>query len=299
MFSAYVSPGLVDQMLDAAHDPELGGTRVEVSALFSDIEGFSRIAEELSPERLVTLMNDYLGAMTETFQAHGGTLDKYVGDAIVTMFGMPYPVEDHAAQACLSAMAMQAENALLRERLAATGDWPERVLRMRTRIGINSGEAVVGNMGSRLRFNYTMMGDSVNLAARCESVGKFYGVYTVISEATCVAARARLPDLLCRKLDRIVVQGRTRSVDIYELWDGVVPRGEIADCWARYEAALECYFAGDWQSALTGFEAAAELELRFDDGETTPSAVLAARCREFMNSGVPRDWDGAYRLPEK
>lgn len=299
LFSAYVSPSLVDQMLDSAHDPELGGAQVEVSALFSDIEGFSLIAEALSPERLVALMNDYLGVMTETFQAHGGTLDKYVGDAIVTMFGMPYPVEDHAAQACLSAIAMQAENAKLRARLAASGDWPERVLQLRTRIGINSGEAVVGNMGSRLRFNYTMMGDSVNLAARCESVGKFYGVYTIITEATYLAARARLPELFCRRLDRIVVQGRTRPVEIYELWDGVIPREAITDCWARYEAAFDLYLQGDWAGALAGFETAAVLEPAGTTGMKTPSSVMAARCRDFMETGAPDGWEGAYRMPGK
>ncbi len=299
LFSAYVSPGLVDQMIDASHDPELGGAEAQVSALFSDIEDFSQIAEALSPERLVTLMNEYLGAMTEAFQARQGTLDKYIGDAIVTMFGMPYPVDDHAAQACLSAMAMQAEHARLRQRWTESGEWPEGVLRMRTRIGINSGPAVVGNMGSRLRFNYTMMGDSVNLAARCESVGKFYGVYTVISESTYLDARQTLPTLYCRKLDRIVVKGRTRAVDIYELWDGVVPRETIADCWARYEAALEAYFAEDWAAALAGFEASAPLEHCLGKAELSPSRVLAARCRQFLQSGTPEDWQGAYQLPVK
>lgn len=299
LFSAYVSPGLVDQMVEASHDPELGGAEADVSALFSDIEGFSRIAEALSPDRLVTLMNEYLGAMTEAFQARQGTLDKYIGDAIVTMFGMPYPVDDHAAQACLSAMAMQAEHARLRQRWTESGEWPEGVLRMRTRIGINSGPAVVGNMGSRLRFNYTMMGDSVNLAARCESVGKFYGVYTVISGSTYLAARQSLPDLYCRKLDRIVVKGRTQPVDIYELWDGVVPRETIADCWARYEMALEAHLAEDWAPALAGFEAAAALEPQQGGGDVSPSTVLAARCREFIQGGVPEGWDGAFQLPDK
>ena len=299
LFSAYVSPSLVDEMIDSEHDPELGGTEAEVTALFSDVTGFSAISEELSPERLVALMNEYLGAMTEAFQARQGTLDKYVGDAIVTMFGMPYPVEDHAARACLSAIAMQKQNAALRERWAASGEWPERVAQMRTRIGLNRGAAVIGNMGSRLRFNYTMMGDSVNLAARCESGAKRYGVYTLVSESTYEAARRELPDLFFRRIDRIRVKGRRQVVTIYELWDETVARVEVAACWERYEAALEAYFEEDWSRALAGFEASAAIEPWRLFAPTTPSEVLAERCGRFLREGAPSGWDGAFRMDRK
>ncbi|MFP4260670.1 MAG: CHASE2 domain-containing protein [Opitutales bacterium] len=299
LFSAYVSPSLVNEMVDSEHDPELGGTEAEVTALFSDVEGFSSIAEELSPEQLVALMNEYLGTMTEAFQARQGTLDKYVGDAIVTMFGMPYPVEDHAARACLSAIEMQRQNASLREKWAASGRWSEQVTQIRTRIGLNSGSAVIGNMGSRLRFNYTMMGDSVNLAARCESGAKRYGLYTLVTESTYEAAQRDVPGLFFRKVDRIRVQGRRQAVAIYELWDETIPRAEFLACQEPYEAALEAYFAQDWSRALAGFEAAAAVEPWRDFAPTTPSVVLAERCRRFLREGTPPDWDGAFRMDQK
>lgn len=299
LFGAYVSPSLVEEMVESERDPELGGTEVQVTALFSDVEGFSALSEELSPNDLVTLMNEYLGAMTETFQNEQGTLDKYIGDAIVTMFGMPYPVEDHAARACRSAVRMQERHAELRERWTREGRWPERVRQMRTRIGINTGEAVIGNMGSEMRFNYTMMGDSVNLAARCESGAKSYGVYTMITEDTLEAALKFGEQLSYRKLDRIVVKGRSQPVDIYELWDGTADPTVVELCRATYESALEDYFKGQWESALTGFEACVAHEPARSYAPATPSEVLAARCREFLAHGAPEPWDGVYRMTSK
>lgn len=299
LFGAYVSPSLVEEMVESDRDPELGGTEVQVTALFSDVEGFSALSEELSPNDLVTLMNEYLGAMTKTFQDEQGTLDKYIGDAIVTMFGMPYPVEDHAARACRSAVRMQERHAELRKRWAKEGRWPEKVRKMRTRIGINTGEAVIGNMGSEMRFNYTMMGDSVNLAARCESGAKSYGVYIMITEDTLESALSFGAQLDYRKLDRIVVKGRSRAVDIYELWDGTVDPTAMRSCKKAYEAALEYYFQGEWQLALAGFESCLSHEPTRDYAPTTPSEVLAARCREFLKHGTPESWDGVYRMTSK
>jgi adenylate cyclase len=299
LFGAYVSPSLVNEMIDSPRDPELGGIETAVTALFSDVEGFSAISEELSPSELVRLMNEYLGELTETFQEEQGTLDKYVGDAIVTMFGMPYPVEDHAARACRSAIRMQERHAALRERWREAGKWPERVLQMRTRIGVNTGIAVIGNMGSRMRFNYTMMGDSVNLAARCESGAKSYGVYTMITASTLEMARQAGEHPLARKLDRIVVEGRSQSVEVYELWDGTVDQEKAVACKTHYEKALEHYFAGEWQRALEGFEEADQVEPSAAFAPTTPSRVLSARCREFAEKGAPENWDGVYRMRTK
>ena len=299
LFGAYVSPSLVQDMIDSQSDPELGGTEVSITALFSDVEGFSVISEELSPNDLVALMNEYLGAMTETFQEEQGTLDKYIGDAIVTMFGMPYPVEDHAARACRSAIRMQERHAALRALWAKEGKWPDKVLEMRTRIGINTGQAVIGNMGSEMRFNYTMMGDSVNLAARCESGAKTYGVYIMVTEDTLQAALNHGGHLNYRQLDRIVVQGRRQPVDIYELWDSTVDPTLMRLCKQAYEAALEDYFKGQWVAALAGFEACLPHEPARGHAATTPSKVLAARCREFIEQGAPQPWDGAYRMTTK
>jgi adenylate cyclase len=299
LFGAYVSPELVNDMVESQRDPELGGTKAEVTALFSDVEGFSSLSEQLSPERLVALMNEYLGAMTETFQTYQGTLDKYIGDAIVTMFGMPYPVKDHAARACLSAIAMQERHSQLRKKWAESGDWPQDVVNMRTRIGVNTGIAVIGNMGSEMRFNYTMMGDSVNLAARCESGAKSYGVYTMVTASTLEAALREGAELNYRKLDRIVVKGRSQPVEVYELWDSSLDPSAAESCRSVYEAALEQYFAGQWGEALAGFEKCEALEPARTYAPTTPSAVLAIRCREFAVNGGPGEWDGAYRMTTK
>ncbi|MGB0743751.1 MAG: adenylate/guanylate cyclase domain-containing protein, partial [Opitutales bacterium] len=182
---------------------------------------------------------------------------------------------------------------------AAEGKWPQGVLNMRTRIGINTGEAVIGNMGSEMRFNYTMMGDSVNLAARCESGAKSYGVYTMVTADTLNAALAHGEELNYRKLDRIVVKGRSQPVEIYELWDGTVDVALVESCRRTYQQALEHYFKGDWESALRGFESSVLCEPARAYAPTTPSEVLVARCREFLEHGPPENWDGAYRMQSK
>ncbi|TVP77426.1 MAG: adenylate/guanylate cyclase domain-containing protein [Puniceicoccaceae bacterium] len=299
LFGAYVSPELVEQMVEAQQNPQLGGVESEITALFSDVVDFSALSEELSPERLVALMNEYLGAMTEVFQAQSGTLDKYIGDAIVTMFGMPVWTEDHAARACLSALKMQERHTQLRKQWAASGKWPKSVSRMRTRIGINTGLAVIGNMGSEMRFNYTMMGDSVNLAARCESGAKQYGVYTMITEDTLRAALATGLELRYRMLDRVIVKGRNQAVVIYELWEDSICSESSSRCKQAYEAALELYFKGEWGAALSGFEDAAEHEPGKAYAPTTPSEVLASRCREYLETGGPTSWKGAFQLESK
>lgn len=299
LFGAYVSPELVDEMVESGRDPELGGTEAQVTALFSDVEGFSALSEQLPPAELVTLMNEYLSAMTDALQAAGGTLDKYIGDAIVVMYGMPLPLEDHAARACAAALRMQERHAELRREWAQSRRWPEMVSHMRTRIGINTGSAVVGNMGSRVRFNYTMMGDSVNLAARCESGAKSYGVYTMVAAATLHAALERMPELFYRKLDRIVVKGRSEPVEVFELWDLSVAREAAQRCRDAYEHGLQLYFNGDWAAALEQFIAAEVDEPSKAFAPTTPSAVLAQRCRDFLQHGGPEDWDGVYRMQTK
>jgi len=299
LFGAYLSPELVDQMVEAERDPELGGIEAEISALFTDLEGFSSVAEELSPDQLVALMNEYLSAMTEVIQSEGGTLDKYIGDAIVTMFGMPLPLDDHAARACVAAQRMQECHASLREEWAASERWPAAVLKMRTRIGINTGAAVVGNMGSRVRFNYTMMGDSVNMAARCESAAKMYGVYTMVTESTLDAARKVNPELLCRQLDKIIVKGKTKPVGIYELLANGSDSVRWLKCKASYEAGLVLYFEQRWMEALAAFEESLSHELFVGIAKTSPSEIMIARCRQFGDEGRPSSWDGVYRMQAK
>jgi len=262
MFGSYVSPELVRRMVDARAEPQLGGHESEITAFFSDIQGFSAFSEVLSPADLVVLLNEYLGAMTDILQEEGGALDKYIGDAIVAMFGGLVPLPNHAARACEAVAKMQRRQAELRAAWQAQGDrWPPLVKAMRTRIGLNSGQVVVGNMGSHHRFNYTMMGDVVNLAARCESGAKAFGVYSLATENTVREAQAAGCACVFRSLDRIVVKGRSVPVEIFEV---VGLTGEVTAethaCLAKFAEGRAHYLKQAWGEAAAAFAEAAKLE---------------------------------------
>jgi adenylate cyclase len=306
MFGSYVSPELVRRMVEARAEPQLGGREDEITAFFSDIQGFSAFSEVLSPSDLVELLNEYLGAMTDILQENGGALDKYIGDAVVAMFGGLVPMKDHARKSCESAAKMQMKQAELRAQWTAMGTrWPPLVHAMRTRIGLNSGRVVVGNMGSRHRFNYTMMGDAVNLAARCESGAKSFGAYTVATAATVEAARAAGCTCVFRELDRIVVKGRTEPVAIFEivaLSPVYLSEGELRglDLFAQGRAL---YLRQEWDAARGRFAEAAALEplqTGRDSGvEANPSMVMMERCEAMAAQPPGADWDGVYRMKTK
>ncbi len=306
MFGSYVSPELVRQMVDARAEPQLGGHKDEITAFFSDIQGFSAFSEVLPPEDLVELLNEYLGAMTDILQESGGALDKYIGDAVVAMFGGLVPLKDHARRACESAAKMQMRQAELRAQWKSQGDrWPALVHDMRTRIGLNSGRVVVGNMGSRHRFNYTMMGDAVNLAARCESGAKTFGAYAVATENTVSAAQAEGCDCVFRALDRIVVKGRREPVEIFEiiaLSPAHLPEG-AARCLELFATGRAHYLKQEWDAALRCFGDAAPLEPlqpgRDAGVESNPSLLMQARCHALQAKPPGPDWDGIYRMTTK
>lgn len=303
VFGSYVSPEIVNQIIDSGETPELGGEKVDITILFSDIQGFSTFSEKLEPEELVELMVEYLSALTDILTDKGGCLDKYIGDAIDAMFGAPLPLEGHAYIGVVSTIEMQRKQADLREKWKSEGR-PDLVQNMRTRIGLNTGSAVVGNMGSRRRFNYTMMGDNVNLGARCESGAKSYGVYTMITEATYLEARKTADDIVYRFLDQIVVKGRTLPVKVYEV---IETRDRVSDdtlrCLDLYSQGFESYLAMQWDEAIRLFEEASELEPFQPDRDpgvgTNPSRVMIARCGILKTSPPPADWDGVYRMTEK
>lgn len=302
MFGTYVSPELVDRMVDSGEDPKLGGAEVQITAYFSDIQEFSTFSEQLTPPQIVELMNEYLTACTNLITAEGGTLDKYIGDAVVAMFGAPVDLPDHAHRACLVALRIQTRLAELRRAWAASGRWPESVGRMRTRIGLNTGEAVVGNMGSNTRFNYTMMGDSVNLAARLESAAKLYGATTLVTEATKQACELRGNECVFRFLDRIVVKGRSQPVGIYELVGlrTELPR-QTRECVEAFETGIAAYLRQDWAAASASFRAAAEREPAavLYPGATTPAQVYLERC-DVMKANPPApDWNGVWVMRTK
>lgn len=308
LFGAYLAPTVVNEMVDSGQEPKLGGVEEEITAFFSDIQSFSTFSERLSPTQLVELMNEYLTASTDIVQAEGGTLDKYVGDAVVAMYGAPLPLERHAFRACVSALLVQRRGAELRAkwRGETQKNWPDIVWRLRTRIGLNTGRAVVGNMGSASRFSYTMMGDTVNLASRMESGAKSWGVFTMCADPARLACEAADPEgrVVFRRLGRVIVKGRVHPVPIHEL---VGLREELDDraheAIARFEAGLDKYYAQDWEGALAAFGKSALLEPLQPDPmqgvSTNPSLVYQRLVAELRANPPERGWNGAYVMREK
>jgi adenylate cyclase len=304
LFGTYVSPEVVESMVSSGEDPKLGGQTAEITAFFSDVQSFSTFSEKLDAERLVALMIDYLTAMTDILIYRGGTLDKYIGDAIVGMFGAPLHFPDHAYRACASTIEMHRQLGELREKWRRDGGWPDIVYQMQARIGLNTGPAVIGNMGSPRRFNYTMMGDTVNLAARCESGAKSYGVYTMVSGETRLAAQREKDDIAFRYLDKIVVKGRTQPVEMFEVMGFAADlTPEAVGCIEIYSAGIEKYLARDWDGAVAVFEKSSRLE-PFQPGflpgvHDNPSLVMIARCAEMKGAFLEEDWDGRYLMKSK
>jgi adenylate cyclase len=306
MFSTYLAPTVVNSLIESGKEPELGGHEEQITAYFSDIQSFSTFSEKMTPARLVELMNEYLTACTDIVQEEGGTLDKYIGDAVVAMFGAPLPLPDHAYRACVASIRVQKKIAELREKWKSEGDrWPPVVHVLRARLGLNSGAAIIGNMGSRTRFSYTMMGDNVNLAARMESGAKLLGVYTMVTDSTRQECLKHGGDrIVFRFLDKIVVKGRSLPVPVYEV---VGLRADIsqqtADCLGLHAQAVERYLVQDWDGAIRIFEQSAKLEPNQPSKalaiESNPSLIMVERCH-YMKSHPPgEDWDGVFVMKEK
>jgi adenylate cyclase len=300
-FKQYLSPELIDMMYKSRKQPLLGGEEGVRTAYFTDIQGFSTFSEKLgSPTRLVELLNEYLSQMTDILLKHYGTLDKYEGDAIIAFFGAPMPMEDHAYQACLTAIDMQETLGILRKKWIAEGDkWPAIVHQMRMRIGINTGLITTGNMGSAIRKNYTMMGDAVNLAARLESAAKQYGVFTMISHNTRDMVKN---EFTARQLDKITVVGKSEPVVVYEL---LGRKGEADETYAKlldtYQEGLNYFYAREWDAAIRKMEAAQEFEPWKDIAPhgVTPSLKIKEYCEMYRSNPPDASWDGVMRLSSK
>jgi adenylate cyclase len=306
MFRAYLSPELVERMVSSGEEPKLGGIEENITAYFSDIQSFSSFSEKLSPSRLVHLMNEYLTACTEIVQAEGGTLDKYIGDAVVAMYGAPLALPDHPLRACVAALRVQRRVGELREKWTKEGDsWPAIVRGLQTRIGLNTGSAVVGNMGSQTRFNYTMMGDNVNIAARMETGAKSWGVYSMCTEATRAECERIGPGrVVFRRLGRITVQGRAQPIPIHEL----VALSEHAsdpmrECIAAFEQGLARYYERDWDGAIALFRRSEALEAhgprQAPGSEASPSRIYIRIAEGYRSEPPPAGWDGVYHMTEK
>jgi len=288
MFQRYVPAMVVRELI---HRPELlslGGEERVATILFSDVEGFSRVAEGLAPTQLVALLNEYLTAMTDVVVEHGGVIDKYLGDALMAEFGVPVPLEDHALRACRAALRMRDELRRLRD------DWKRRGMpQLHARIGINTGRVLVGNLGSFRMMDYTCMGDHVNLASRLEGVNKEYHTHILVSEFTWREVREHF---VAREIDRVRVVGRGEAVGVYELVatreDGV--DGETAALLAGFAEGLSLCRARQFAAAHEAFEA---LAARFpDDG---PTATYLERCQNNVIAPPPLDWDGVFQLARK
>jgi adenylate cyclase len=276
-FSHYVARSLVERIIADPSLARLGGERRELTVLFSDIRGFSRLAESLPPEALASFLSEYLTPMTDLVLASEGTLDKYIGDAVMALWGAPVELPDHAQRACECALAMQARLAGLNRDWARLG-LPEVAIG----IGINSGPMAVGNMGSKDRFDYTAIGDAVNLGSRLESLTKELGVDIIVGAATAAAVGDRF---VLRELDLVRVKGRDQAAPVYELLGKAGEPAATKRDLAAWTAALAHYRAREFTPAATAFTAMA--------GDPA-AAALAARARALAASPPGADWDGVY-----
>ena len=296
-FGTYIAPKVLDKMYEEKQAPKLGGVEGHHTAFFSDIQDFSTFSEVLEPERMVALMNEYLTVMSKVILDNEGTLDKYIGDAIVAFYGAPAPVKNHEKKSCLTALQMQDALENLRKKWQKEDDWPDIVYSMQHRIGLNSGKMVTGNMGSEMRMNYTMMGDTVNLAARLESSAKQYGVYNFVGENIYEAAKDKF---IFRFLDFVKVKGKNIPVKVYELISiKENPDKNIINLVQNFEQGLDFYYQQDWDKALSKFEASENLEDHFESRNTTPSQIYIDRCRMFKNNPPGKDWDGVWTMTTK
>lgn len=282
-FQHYLSPDVMNQVLDNPDKLRLGGERRECTVFFSDVRGFTSISESLPPERLVELMNDYLSPMTDIILRSGGVLDKYIGDAIMAFWGAPIERPDQADVSAQVVLKMMEKLEELRRAFPQKGFPPIDI-----GCGVNTGSMSVGNMGSSERFAYTVMGDSVNLSARLESITKEYGVRSIFSEFT--VKKFKNPNAyFLRDMDDIVVKGKKEPVKIYELIHPIVFRTEdhVRDLLCEFQAAREAYKMQKWDEAKRHLTKC--LSIRPEDG---PANLYMERIKEFELSPPGDDWNG-------
>lgn len=285
-FESYVAPTVVQEMLKHPEALRLGGERRVITMLFTDIRGFTTLSENLDPESLVRLLHDFLNPMSNIIIDQGGTIDKYMGDAIMALFGAPLKQADHASLACRAALQMAATLKELNRDWAAQGRPPLTI-----GVGVNSGPVAVGNMGSDRLFDYTAIGDNVNLASRLEGLNKYYGTSILISQAT---AEALGNGFTLRDVDRVRVKGKAQAAGIFEVVSEGPPAPEVAQFLTTYHQGLAWYRQQHWAESLAEFERA--LQLNPDDGPTNRYLTLAAQHRE---SPPEPDWEAVTVMDGK
>ncbi|MCL2758959.1 MAG: CHASE2 domain-containing protein [Treponema sp.] len=288
-FSRYLAPEVIEEIINDPDKLNLGGEKREMTAMFTDIQGFSTISEQLDPVHLVRLLNRYLTLMSNIVMENVGTIDKYEGDAIIAFFGAPVFRADHPVLACRSAVAMKAAERELNKTVVEEGLSPVPLF---TRIGINTGEMVVGNMGAENKMDYTIMGNAVNLAARLEGVNKQYNTGGIlISEYT----REKIGDeFLLRRLDRVRVVGINTPLRLYEVLADNNGQEDIVKAVEQWEKAMDFYENKKFNEAAGIFN-----ELKNTNAEDRVAELYSKRCAEYMKNPPPDDWDAVRNLTEK
>jgi adenylate cyclase len=285
-FKRYLAASVVEHIIKNPESLKLGGEERELTVFFSDMSGFTAAAEAMEPQKLVGLLNEYLGAMTDSIFLQEGTLDKYEGDAVMAFWGAPVAQTDHARRACWAALDNRSR---LRE---LCRDWEKRGLPVfDIRIGINTGRMVVGNVGSPAHMGYTVLGDAVNTAARLEQANKLYGTHILVSEATRLAAGGAVE---AREVDSLALRGKKQALNVYELL-GLA--GQVSEArqrgYANYAQGLAAYRAQRWDEAEKALRAALSVL-----GEDKASSVILQRVLVFREHPPPGVWDGVFRVGE-
>lgn len=275
-FRFYVTPEIVREMTAHPERLVLGGVRRELTIMFTDLAGFTNFSEAMEPEQVAELLNEHLTLMTRIVLDHGGTVDKFIGDAIMAFWGAPLADPERALHACQAAKAMQAE--MMQFRIRYTGD---KLRQLNMRIGIHSGAAVVGNMGSSDRFDYTAIGDNVNLAARLEGVNKRFGTGVLISQETAAEVAGRL---MLRRVERVIVKGKTQPIDIFTFCDD-------EELIRLSEVALNHYSAREWELSL---QACHRILERYPEDKI--AKVLIEETEQLRRDPPPADWNGGTPL---
>jgi len=281
-FSSYVEPRVVEEILKNPDGLELGGCMREITILFSDIRGFSALAEKLEPRQLVQMLNRIHDPFTQAIFAQGGTLDKFIGDAVMALYNAPIDLDGHPRRAVATALRMVEALAEVNAQFAAEG-----LPQLRVGVGVNTGACIVGNIGSTHRFDYTAIGDPVNLASRLEALCKTYGVATLISEFT----RGQIGDeFMLRLVDKVRVVGKEEAVNIYEV---KAEDAQTRERFGQFEAVLKDYFCGNFAATGAAFS---EMATNWND---PVAAVFAKRCDAYIEASPGADWDGVYAPKSK
>ncbi|MDR0539108.1 MAG: adenylate/guanylate cyclase domain-containing protein [Spirochaetaceae bacterium] len=281
-FKRYVPAELVSQLVSEEINADIGGEKRELTVFFSDIANFTSIAEQIKAEDLVLNLCTYFEILSKAILKNHGTIDKYIGDSVMAFWGAPTRIENHAEQACLSALLIRNKLYVLSKRWENSG----KTL-LHTRMGIHTGDAIVGNMGYHERLNYTVIGDTVNVSSRLEGINKVYGTSIIVSESTRNQCWSSFE---FRRLDRVSVTGRKKALEIYEL---IAQKGLISaslkKLYRYYEAGLNRYFDQKWDEAINYFNTV----LKYKPSDN-PSKVLLERCRRYKQNPPPPDWNGVF-----